>query len=334
MSLIASNLTPKPMGIPSNSPTRAMELRLMHHYTRTVCYLMPNCSGQPSREMWENKIPQLSFAFSIVLDPVLALAAMHLHSQTPEDAQLPMAISYYLDRTLTRYREAILETDSNIAEPLFVAAVILSNMTWLLSHRRSEDSSAKLPIQAYHMLRGVGALYLRKAGLLTTLGYQWFMLEEPVVMPDDIPDEVTQKLAAAKEDLEALLSGFKIDTLSESEQSMYQNTVDYLLWLYKACLLKANSGALHRYIATMAVRQQPGYLELLEKHDPLAMALFARCLALLRLVDFRWWLHGCGDYEVLKRDMHIIRQLMPTSCRWAMSDPFKSITVDSEISSS
>ena len=154
----------------------------MFHYTRVVCHEMPDCNPQATKVMWREAIPQMAFSISIVLDPLLALSAMHLHSFTPTDSQLPMVISFYLDRTLAKYRELIPQIDGDLAEPLFLAAVMLCRITWLLSHRRASDraTASKLPLQTDHMLNGLETLFLRKMDYLKSLGYSYFAREEPV----------------------------------------------------------------------------------------------------------------------------------------------------------
>jgi hypothetical protein len=166
----------RPVSLLENEPQRLMETRLMFHYTRVVCHEMPDCNPQATKVMWKEAIPQIGFSFSIVLDPLLALSAMHLHSFTPTDSQLPMVISFYLDLTLAKYRELIPQIDGDLAEPLFLAAVMLRRITWSLSHRRAPDgaSAPKLPLQTYHMLRGLETLSLRKMDYLTGLGYSYF----------------------------------------------------------------------------------------------------------------------------------------------------------------
>ena len=170
------------------------------------------------------------------------------------------------------------------------------------------------------MLQGVGALFLRKSKELQGLGYGWFAQEQPITINDNISEKAEDTLKLVQEDLSGLLEKFNVNT-SISAPSVYRDATDYIIWLYKACLVGADTGHLHRFIGTMPIRLPPAYLELLESHDPLAMALLARCLVLLSIVKYKWWLHGAGDYEVLDRDIRGISELMPTDFKWAMDWP-------------
>jgi hypothetical protein len=95
LNIVAPTL--RPVSLLKNEPQRLIEMRLMFHYTRVVCHEMPDCNPQATKVMWKEAVPQMAFSFSIVLNPLLASSAMHLHSFSPTDSQLPMVISFYLD---------------------------------------------------------------------------------------------------------------------------------------------------------------------------------------------------------------------------------------------
>jgi hypothetical protein len=60
---------------------------------------------------------------------------------------------------------------------------------------------------------------------------------------------------------------------------------------------------------------------MLQRHDPLAMALMARMLVLLNELDHAWWANGQGEYEVMERDVRGIHKLMPVHLRRLMDWP-------------
>jgi hypothetical protein len=202
---------------------------------------------------------------------------------------------------------------------------MLCRITWLLSHRRAPDgaSASKLPLQTYHMLRGLETLFLRKMDYLTSLGYSYFAREEPVTLPEAVSDDISDKLKLIEKDLAKLFKNFQFDFLPDSEKSVYQEAADYISWLYKATLLGTETGFLHRFISTMPIRLHPSFLSLLESYDPLAMALLARSLVLFRLVQYKWWLQGTGNYDFFRNNVNTIRELLPTSHRWAVDWPCK-----------
>jgi hypothetical protein len=122
-----------------------------------------------------------------------------------------MVISFYLDRSLATYREFIPQIDGDLAEPLFLGAVMLCRITWLLSHRRAPDgaSASNLPLQAYHMLRGLETLFLWKVDYLTGLGYSYFAREELVRLREAVLDNISDKLKLVEKDLANLFKNFQ-----------------------------------------------------------------------------------------------------------------------------
>ena len=202
---------------------------------------------------------------------------------------------------------------------------MLCRITWLLSYRHAPDeaSASKLPLQTYHMLCGLETLFLRKVDYLTVLGYSYFAREELVTLQEAVSDDISDKLNLIEKDLANLFKNFQCNFLPDSEKSVYQETADYISWLYKATLLGTEAGFLHRFISTMPLRLQPSFLSPLECYDPLAMALLARSLVLFRLVQYKWWLQGAGNYDFFRNNVNSIRELLPTSYRWAVDWPCK-----------
>lgn len=88
---------------------------------------------------------------------------------------------FYVDRTLVAYQELVPHIDGELAEPLYLAAVILTNTTWLLSHRRERDADgpSQLPLQTYYMIRGIVTLFARRVPFLEGRGYRCFEQCEP-----------------------------------------------------------------------------------------------------------------------------------------------------------
>jgi hypothetical protein len=76
--------------------------------------------------MWEIDIPQMAFSSEIVLNALLAISAIHMHTINPAEKALSRASRSYLDRAVKRHRLAMVEVDSETAEPLLVAAVLVS----------------------------------------------------------------------------------------------------------------------------------------------------------------------------------------------------------------
>lgn len=158
----------------SDDANRLMESRLMHHYTTTVCHELPPCNGNHTVWMWQTRVPLVAFQSGIVLDSLLTLAALHLQCLTPDDPSLADAVTKYLDRSVFKHRMALPMINGDSAEPLLVAAIVISASTWLLSHRRMPNEPYKLPMLAWSMMRGVKALFHAEKSLFEIAGYGWY----------------------------------------------------------------------------------------------------------------------------------------------------------------
>ncbi|KAH8893102.1 hypothetical protein GQ53DRAFT_745972 [Thozetella sp. PMI_491] len=319
----SAQLVAHPTSVTSKDAWRSLELRLMHHYTSVVSRSMPDCNGAPARDMWERIIPQHAFDSEVVLNPLLTLSALHIHAHSPGNSDIAVALRRYLGRSLVNHRQALSDSGEGLPEQLWLSAVVLSNMYWLLAHQTQPNELYELPFQAWTILQGVSLLFVRKKVYLSRLGYNWFGDEiSPQIIPDEeLSEAARMQLRALEEDLMRLFNAFGLAALPESIRDTYVEARDYVLYYYRAFYSGATAKILRRFIGTMAVRCRPEYRKMLETHDPLAMALMGRMMILLRALDHAWWMNGEGDYEVLERDIRGIRDLMPANFGWTMDWP-------------
>jgi hypothetical protein len=169
------------------------------------------------------------------------------------------------------------------------------------------------------MLRGINALFVQK----NVQSYGSLGNEPP---PNVLPNEylsiaATAQLRAIEEDLSHLFDKFDVLGMSEEARKIYTEAKNYVLYHFRAFYSGADSKTLQRFVAYMAVRCPTGYHDMLQRHDPLAMALMARMVVLLSELDYAWWANGNGEYEVVGRDIRGICQLMPKSLLWTMDWP-------------
>lgn len=295
----------------------------MHHYTAVVAKTMPNCNGAPASDMWERIIPQFAFDSEVVLSPLLALSALHLHAHSPSNTPMSVALTRYVDKSLVNHRQSLSLFDGELAEHVWLSAVVLASMYWLLAHQTDPNSDYELPSQAWTMSQGVSLLFIQKRKLLDGLGYSWFGYENaPRVLPTkDLPLESQRQLQSVEKDMADLLERFEVHSLPTSEQDIYIEAQAYVLYYYRAYYAGAVAKTLRRFIGTMTVRCRPAYRQLVESHDPLAMALLARLMVLMKGLEYAWWMNGRGDYEVLERDVRGMCGLMPKHANWAMEWP-------------
>jgi hypothetical protein len=86
-------------------------------------------------------------------------------------------------------------------------------------------------------------------------------------------------------------------------------------------------------IVSILHRVPERFVELLEKEDPIAMALMARGQAVLRFIDDSgaWWIHGAGEWKVSETAVWGIKGLMPPEWLWTMDWPLKVVSKEINI---
>lgn len=302
--------------------TRLVELRIMYHYVQVAFAELPDCNGAPAGDLWHHRVPMLAFESEVILDAVLAISALHLQSLAAPDTthEFSRTSAKYLNRALVAHRRILATNDKSMAETLLVSAILISNIAWLQAHRRVPDEAYDLPIHAYNMIQGVTALFLWKKPWFEEAGYGWFGQEEPIAVEEHVQPS-HHFLLEVKRDLNRLER--VVDAGKCKHHAVYREAIEYILWLYTAFVSHCSASHLHRFVGTMPLRLNARFLVLLKAHDPLCMALLARGLALLRLLEYAWWIHGRGEYEVLGFDMQGICGLMPADYRWMMDWPLK-----------
>ncbi|KIN00648.1 hypothetical protein OIDMADRAFT_84100, partial [Oidiodendron maius Zn] len=267
---------------------------------------------------WQTRVPLLTFQSEIILDVILAIAALHLQSLEPDDKNLATATAHYLNKAIAKHRLALVQIDASNAEALLVAAILISTTTWLHLHRSHPHEQYEPPIHAYQMIKGVSGLYLWQRSLFDRAGYGWFGDEEPMEVNPDIL-ESNSFLKSVRKDLTQLTKGLSLQYSRDPKTS--EAAIAYVFQLYAAYATNGPSSHIHRFIGTMPVRLPPEFLQLLANHDPLAMALLARALILLKVLDYAWWIQGPCDHDVLTYDLRGMCSLMPPDCLWSMDWP-------------
>jgi hypothetical protein len=301
----------------------------MYHYSSVVSFTMPGCNGA-SKEAWQRTIPQLSFESELLLNPMLALAALHLHAHAHSDSNMAIALRRYLDRSLVKHQQALSNPTKGLSEQLWLSSVLLSHMYWLLAHQPQPHQAYEFPLQAMKMLEGARVIFRQNNVFLGQQGYGWMGDEAmPLVMEkDELSKAAQMQLQSLEDDLLRLFTAFDVLTMTDARKNVYIEAKDFVLYYYRAFFSGTDTKTLQRFIGFMAVRCQPGYLNLLQQHDPLAIALMARMLVLLSALDHAWWIHGKGDYEAVHRDIRGIRELLPLDLRWMMDWPCRVLDKD------
>ncbi|KAI0873743.1 hypothetical protein GGS24DRAFT_375280 [Hypoxylon argillaceum] len=333
---LSTSIITRPTGASANHSQRQLEMRLMYHYTQFAAMELPATYGYTSKELWLDKVPQMAFESDLLLDSLLTVAALHMQDLVPEDHKLGMAVNHYLDRTLAKHRYSLGCIENSLAEPLFLTAFMLCIASWQVSHRRPPSSETyRIPSNVFALVRGCCALHRQYDGWLSQAGYDpgavWLLAPSGSIVQGDHP-----LLQDIKQDIDKLLEAFHVSTMPVEEANVYQDTADCVVSLYRALVVEMDSTILQRLVFTMAVRMKSRYVAMLEAGEPLALALYARIIAVLGFIDHLWWSRGSNssNRDVLHFSINGLSNMMPLRCSWAMEWPLKVVAGEIKLTSS
>ncbi|KAH8175041.1 fungal specific transcription factor domain-containing protein [Sarocladium implicatum] len=330
------SLSLHPPSVQQSEQWRSLELYLMHHYTRHVAPTMSPCTGP--LDMWTDIIPRLSFDSELVLNPLLALSAVHLRAHASTDPRLAFAAARYMDRALVQHREAVPTIAAQgLTEQLWLSATMLAFLAWIMSHEHREGEPYEMPTQHWIVRDNVSLLFVKQFERLRSMGYGWTGWEgiPTDIRTEDLWEDEQRQMRAIEEEINGLFSGFRVAQLEdERARAAYEEVRDFIFMVYRAFYSGQSTSMLRRYMGSIMTRCQLGMRQMLEMHDPLMMALMAHFTVLLKAkrLGERWWMNGRGLYEVASRTVLGMKSLMPKEYMWAMEWPCKVLSGEIELS--
>lgn len=315
-----------------------LELRLMHHYTKTTCAgqtYQPMVSLEPalSNSVWGFEIPQIAFSSDLVLNALLALSALNLLSHNPTERVFAMAARYYFNRALIKQRAALDRIDCQTAEPVFIAGVLFAHYTWLSGHSIEWQEPYKADLQTFEMCQGSRALVREFAPCINKYYVQKIVGTE-VTMRDVAYDK--QLMDSLLLDMETLLKNAYDRNNALEIRDVYQKVAEDIL---ATCHLLAEGivedSVVEQRIVTVFHRVSPLYRQMLGKHEPITVALHARNTALLSILEDSpaWWIHGVGEDKTARKQIHGLCSLIPPDYLWTMDWPLKILSDGRSIAS-
>ncbi|KAH7627296.1 hypothetical protein B0T09DRAFT_180635 [Sordaria sp. MPI-SDFR-AT-0083] len=318
---------------------RMLELRLMHQYTAMTCKTF-TFTAPVTEEIWKITVPGMAFSGSQHLtDAILAVAALHLRSQSPNDKELVRASHAYMAASLAEYSATLTKgIDSTNAESLFLTASLIAfqstatrvfmkdELTLAQATGNNPDNFDKqgrytaagcysIPFSWFHSFQGVKAVtaaswqWLRNSPVVTEV-----INSQAVLQLDFGPNRQTffgHLLDGLDEELEEMSNPSEPAPLHPGSpgQPFQQRRVPASPELvtssrqaYQHAVAVLNWA--HKIPHKGAPLAFPAtvskrYIEMLEERRPRALATLACFFALLKSLDSIWWLHGMARREVL-----------------------------------
>ncbi|KAI1505258.1 hypothetical protein F5X99DRAFT_368820, partial [Biscogniauxia marginata] len=310
---IYRNPEPPPLSATSKND-RMMELKLLHHYTTITCETLA-ISSPVSQKIWRETVPHLAFASADFLaDALLAVSALHLRSNSPQDPELIRASHSYMAATLSEYGARLSKgiTESN-AEALFLTSALIafqSTASRIFAKDDSGDVKDRsdgyvLPLSWFHSFQGVKAVVASSWQWLRSSGIVIPMIECQPALNLDLSGKGATFFSDLLVGVDEEISGLDDDpALKQITRQAYQHAVAVLDWAHKI----PHTGAPLVFLATVSRR----FVDLLEARQPRALAILASYFALLKFLDSFWWLKGVVRREV----MGIVSLFDPDDDEW------------------
>ncbi|RFU34353.1 hypothetical protein B7463_g1974, partial [Scytalidium lignicola] len=291
----------------TQSVSRALELRLMHHYTALTAKTLSTAPNQ--QNAWQVDIPSLAYDAQYLMDAILAVSALHLRALLPNDQTLVQASHSYMASALAQYSELLNRgvTQFN-AEALFSTAALIAFQSSASRRFEGQDDgfdSYALPLAWFHSFQGVKTIVFTS--------WEWLRNSEKVAPIINSQQPLTLDLDPYRNKFFAhLLDGideqlvFVEENLQAETKRSYEHAVSFLNWAHQ----RPERGTILGFAAIVTRR----FIDLIGQKDPRALVIVACFFAMTKVVDDVWWLQG-----VAKREIMGILNMLPDEW-WPMMD--------------
>ena len=274
----------------NNGAHRALELKLMHHFT--ACTSQTFADTEEQRHTWRVKIPRIAYDAPHLMDALLAVSALHMRALQPEDSSLARASHAYMASTLSQYSGHLRGGLSELnAEALFATAALIAFQS--SASRRFEEELVEgryiLPFAWFHSFQGVKTVVMTSWQWLRNSDRVFHIINGQPALFLDLDPERKLFFAPLLEGMEEQVALLPKYLHSETRQA-YIHAVAFLNWAHQSPVRNRILG----FAATVSRR----FVELLDSYDPRAMVIVACFFALTKVVDEVWWLQGVARREV------------------------------------
>jgi hypothetical protein len=141
---------------------------------------------------------------------------------------MALASRLYFDKAIAKHRVALDQVDRHNAEPLLMAAVLLTHHHWLVKHSGASQEQYHIDIQTYHMCKGINTLTQKTAPWLAK--YQ--MQLHPGVT--QVTDELCHVdfMKSALQDMTSLMEAATGRAINEMDQIAYKRVSEEIIRIY------------------------------------------------------------------------------------------------------
>jgi hypothetical protein len=269
----------------------------MHNYTAETSKTLAADSTVASQETWQIAVPSMAFEAPCLMDAILAVSALHLRVQNPDDHSLVRASHGYMASAISQHMSCLKKgVDASNAEALFTTSALIAfqasaSRRFQVDDMKSQDGNGNytLPTGWFHAFQGVKVVVLAS--------WKWLRQSErvrPIIQAQ--PALALDFSSGRLKFFDFLLEGLEeqLDQIEEhlkvETRQAYEHAVAYLNWAHP----KPHRARILGFPATVSQR----FVKLIDQHDPRALAIISCFFAMTKIVDDVWWLEGVARLEV------------------------------------
>ena len=260
---------------------------------------------------------------------LLGMSAWHLWALDPDDQTMAWISRSYFGKAISLQRTALAEYkkwhghDESVAA-LFIAGLMLAHHSWLLALTGESEGAFSINMDTYHLCSGFRMLgeegaFPWASSLISgrvDIGY-----EQP------LSPARAEFMRLAVSDGEQILAC--VANIDDDDKTVYQKGIEVLL---EICYLVARDvedlSIVEHSIVTFLHRVPHRFVAMLEQYDPVALAIHARIIAMLYLLNdsSSWWIHGAGKFRADRYAVMGTRHILPPEWTWITDWPLMIIS--------
>ncbi|KAI1469738.1 uncharacterized protein F4812DRAFT_420161 [Daldinia caldariorum] len=296
------------------------DFALFQHFVKAAS--IAQADDRASIAVWRETIPDLATRYPYLLHELLAVAALHVRSANPEQANLLERIAAeHQARAIPLFREALANSSAETAAPLFACSCLLIPYHFAAAKDAAsllfnEDSGSDLA-EWLVLIHGTAAVTMEHAPSI---------MRSPLraLLGDLSPPKPAEALAAdGPTDARLVRLGEQLPVAEEQhraeyEQVMYKLRVSFYLSDHADTALDRKNAALR--FPPFVNRRRVG--EDLAARRPAALVVMAYWCVLLHRAEERWWLRGRAEPLLMK-----IGELLPAEHRHLLAWPMEEVGI-------
>jgi hypothetical protein len=274
------------------SPALLRDLELMHYYTAYTCLTISDLAS--FNHIWQEIIPKEAQSQPFLMYGILALAALHLGHDRPQEKSHYTAVALrYYNVAIASFRAALKQVTADNSTALFGFSAILIVLSLALAQSHPTTQNQALVeelIQIFTLLQGVRVVLLsampwvEKGPLSPLLRRGTIRQKDVAAYPVRMPREFDEALSCLERYNE------RGSEPMESHE-MYKVAIQAL----RGCLRKIEANPCDKAAAlNWLVFLESSYVSSLKSNEPLALVILAHYGVVLHGLREHWFIEDFG----------------------------------------